>query len=140
MRRTKGFTLIELMIVVAIIAILAAIAVPAYNGYIRESRLGVAHTNADSIRLFLEDFQLDNGTYKAGGLNSFKTEGDGDPVDLDTYFGWTPDGDGGAYDYSVVNVTTNSYDILVTHTAGDWLRCVNRMSSCCDSRGGGSCP
>ncbi len=48
MKKQSGFTLIELMIVVAIIAILAAIAIPAYNNYIREARMAKVTDHYDT--------------------------------------------------------------------------------------------
>jgi type IV pilus assembly protein PilA len=48
MKKQTGFTLIELMIVVAIIAILAAIAIPAYNQYIREARMAKVTEHYDT--------------------------------------------------------------------------------------------
>jgi type IV pilus assembly protein PilA len=62
-RGTKGFTLIELMIVVAIIGILAAIAVPNFLRYQAKSRQAEAKSNLGAIYTALEAFRAEYGSY-----------------------------------------------------------------------------
>lgn len=60
---TRGFTLVELMITVAIIAILASVAVPLYNGYVTRSRIPDATAALSTKQVQLEQFFQDNRTY-----------------------------------------------------------------------------
>jgi type IV pilus assembly protein PilE len=66
----KGFTLIEMMITVAIVAILAAIAYPAYGDYVKRGKL-VEGTNAlSSMRALMERHFQDDRSYKKVNLAS----------------------------------------------------------------------
>jgi type IV pilus assembly protein PilE len=58
-----GFTIIELMIVMVIVAILGAIALPSYNDYILRSRLAEAYANMGELATKLEQYYQDNRTY-----------------------------------------------------------------------------
>ena len=63
MRVQKGFTLIEVMITVAVIAILSAIAIPSYTDYIRRARITEATQAMAAMRVKFEQFFQDNRTY-----------------------------------------------------------------------------
>ena len=59
----KGFTLIELMIVVAIIGILAAIAIPAYQDYVIRSQVSEGLTLASSVKTSVAEYFADRGDW-----------------------------------------------------------------------------
>ena len=69
MKQTRGFTLIELMITIAIIAILAGVALPAYNDYTQRAKLTEAFTGLADFRVRMEQFYQDNRRYDGAGLN-----------------------------------------------------------------------
>lgn len=75
MSRTKlrGFTLIELMIAVAIVGIIVAIALPSYNSYIQRTRGAVAGACLMEHAHFMERYRTTNLTYVGADLSTFNT-------------------------------------------------------------------
>lgn len=63
MRRMPGFSLIELMIAIAVVAILTTIALPSYRDYVTRGKITEATSNLADMRVKLEQFFQDNRTY-----------------------------------------------------------------------------
>mgnify|MGYP002136315964 FL=1 len=65
--RQRGFTLIELMVAVAIVAILSAVALPAYNSYVQRSRVPPALDALSSYQVRMEQRFQDTGSFANNG-------------------------------------------------------------------------
>lgn len=88
----RGFTLIELMIVVAIISILASIAMPAYTSYVARARRADARTQLTQVQQYVQRFYAANDAYDkdrngnsivgANGMptNLSRSPADGNPI------------------------------------------------------------
>lgn len=98
----KGFTLIELMIVVAIIGVLAAIAIPNFLNYQCKAKQAEAKTNLGNIRTAQEAFRAENDTYTTSL----------------TAIGFSASGDT-RYAISITAASANSFTAQADGTAGD---------------------
>ena len=67
MKRSLGFSLIELLTVVAIIGIIAAFAMPAYRDYVTRGKLTEAFTALADLRVKMEQYYQDNRKYNSAG-------------------------------------------------------------------------
>tara|TARA_R110002020_G_scaffold248004_4_gene462057 strand:- start:2753 stop:3166 length:414 start_codon:yes stop_codon:yes gene_type:complete len=102
MNAQKGFTLIELMIVIAIIGILAAIALPAYQTYTKKARFSEVVLAASSIK---------------GAIDTcYQTRGEGSLANCDTQAKVGADLDGAAAGKQVASVEIQANDAIVTAT------------------------
>lgn len=112
--KTKGFTLIELMIVVAIIGILAGVAYPSYTAYIRRGNMQEAIANLSDYRVQLEQYYQDNKAYgpTAGTSCAANASTTYTPTDH-KYFSYTCETSGSGQSY-VITATGNTG----TNTAG----------------------
>lgn len=67
-RKNTGFTLVELMMVVIILAILTAIAYPSYNDHVQRARRTDAQTSLMNVAALLEHYYTENNTYVGATL------------------------------------------------------------------------
>lgn len=103
-RNQRAFTLIEMMIVAAVIAILAAIALPAYNGYIIKSEIRTAQSDLLALSLNFENRYQRTLAYP---------ELDADADLEDEFGGWRPSST--TFTFSPLS-TTSTYTLTATGT------------------------
>jgi type IV pilus assembly protein PilE len=106
-RASHGFSLIELMIAVAILGIVASLAYPSFMGSIRKGRRAEAFAALGAVQQAQERWRGNNATY-SGNLSAAPPAGLGIPATTS----------GGLYTLAVANATATGYEVSATAVAG----------------------
>lgn len=124
-RNNKGFTLAELLIVIAIIAILIAIAIPVFAGQLDNARIQTDHANMRSAYAVAQVANLEGGIYEGTGETITPTPSTVSAADT---FYFMADGSIMSSDYTSYN-KANVYLLKATVKDGDIAKCAS--SSIC---------
>jgi len=106
--RSAGFTLMEMLVSVAIMAVLLGFAVPAYQRYVTTAQEGVLRNNIQSMHIFQEDYFLRTGRY-ANNL--------ADLAAIEAAIGWRPRNQDGIT-YAVASGGGAFYDVTAVDPDG----------------------
>jgi len=108
--KIKGFTLMELMITVAIIGIIAAIAIPSYQDFINKSRRSEAHAGLAKMQLQQEAHRMVNSTF----ASAFGTGSNEVHEPTSDYYTFSLTGSGNAYTVIATAKSTQTADTACT--------------------------
>jgi type IV pilus assembly protein PilE len=111
MKKQKGFTLVELMVVVAIVGVLTMVAYPSYQGYIKTSNRAAAQADLMSLAAALERHKAASFSYKGAAASSADT---GKPAIFHTHSPSSEPFASRAYDLKITAATGTSYIIEAT--------------------------
>lgn len=120
-----GYTLLELMAVVAILALIAAIALPVYQGYLQTAREGVLASNIASLEAFQEDYRLRTGAYLQEAA---------DAAAIAAAIGWRPRADDGIA-YRIAPGANGSYQVTAASPEGAQLCLILPEKRRCQTQG-----
>ena len=112
----RGFTLIELMMAVAVVGILATMAVPSYTSYLTSVRRAETQGSIMELANFMERYYTVNNCYKDKGANNVCDTSDSDPT---LPFTQTPkDGTPKAYNLALQANTGSTFTLRATPITG----------------------